>query len=382
MHQLSASLPTAPSHAHGHHEHHHVTEGDSSQTWGQIKPRLDPYPLVLGLLSAQNLADDTPLTEQRFSELIQRGITDHPPANNTTFFQLLDELATLKLYDAVLSCLDHHPHHRGELDFNEYLFEGATAMVCGQLDRAQRCLQRAHHLSPTETAPVINLAKIFLDQGRWSQAKIWLDAGLAAHPNHESFWSLWIEHLNEQAPDQPTDLQAVRAKVKELHSWQGTSILGKLTINQNLASAGMGADEDPTAQPQYQQIYQTGTRQVMDALEIFYNEGERGLPFLTEYTAVLGAAGEYEKIPPIIWEARHSTTDKLPLRLEQHGIQAALALNQIEVASELTKKLLSDPTLPKDHRNSLALLLDELTSKRQHLSSAEPTSPPLAVSSP
>lgn len=359
--------------------HHKATEGGLTQTWEQLQPRLDPYPRVLELLTAQALADNTPLTERCFSELIQRCITSEPPVDSPTFFQLLDELATLKLYDAVLSCLDHHPHHRGNLGFDEYLFEGATAMVCGQLSRAERCLKQAHHLIPTETAPVINLAKIFLDQARWDQAKIWLDAGLTAHPNHETFWSLWIDYLSEQTPEQPPDLNAVRAKVNELNSWQGTSILGKLTMNQQLAAAGIRSDEDPSANPQHQQIYQTGIQQIMDELAIYYNEGERGLPFLTEYTAILGAAGDYEKIPPIVWAARHSSTDRLPPRLEHHAIQAALALNQIEVASELIQGLLTDPLITSQDRNDLELLLNELTHRRKNLSAAESSSPALTA---
>ena len=343
---------------------HSSTSRTSTKSWAEIQPMLMEYPCVLNYLEAQPIADDTMFDPTYLSNTIQHRIIHQSPVDVKTFHTLLDELASLKLHDAVLCCIDHHPRHKENFGFNELLFEGATAMVCGQLKRAELSLKHAHHLMPTETAPVINLAKIFLDSTQWHKAKLWIEAGLTAHPNNLKFWNLWVDYLYEQTPTHAIDLTQLRAKAAKLHSWQGVSIVGKLHINQQLQQAGADPyhDIDINRNSHHHEIYLSGVRQVLHDLAVFYHEGERELEFLIEYTALLGAAGQYKKIPPIVWEARHSTDGLLPWQLEHHAIHSALALDQFDTARQLISQFLTDQahTAPTEHLQALSHQLKNL----------------------
>lgn len=302
---------------------------------------------------------------EKIEQKIQEQLIHNEPLPQETFHDLLSELASLGFHHTTLVCIEHHDHHWQNIGFHQLLFEGASAMICKQFPRALSCLQKAHHLMPTEPAPVINLIKIYLDTSELDQARIWLNAGLKAHPNHVTLWSLYVDLLSELNQNH-ADLGALKNKAHELSSWQGHVITQKLKIQYHLEQAGINPDsspEEPEDQRKIQQITTQATQDLAQILDSFYHTEQHNQDFLTEYTAVLGAAGEYEKIPPILWHCRGSSKIPLFWKLEIHGIQAAIALNQFDKAHQLITELLDqrNPNIPPDTLQALEEQRQQIT---------------------
>ncbi len=96
------------------------------------------------------------------------------------------------------------------------------------------------------------------------------------------------------------------------------------------------------------------------ALELYYNEGLRDHDFLIEYTAVLGMAGQYERIPAIIWQIEKQATSGLPWELHMHALQAFMGLGRDDQAREAVEKIAKLDGVPPQARAALEALRQEL----------------------
>ncbi|MEI6398854.1 MAG: hypothetical protein WCO71_08800, partial [Pseudomonadota bacterium] len=94
-------------------------------------------------------------------------------------------------------------------------------------------------------------------------------------------------------------------------------------------------------------------------LEIFWNEGCRTADYLIEYTAVLGMAGQYDRIPSIIWTAERELTNGLPWQLILHLAQAHLGLGRDQDALESLDKLNNFSELPDQARGAAEAIRSE-----------------------
>ena len=270
------------------------------------------------------------------------------------FHRLVAELSTLGEHAAALCCIDNHPHlwqqtSLEQTSFRQLLTEGSAAMVCGQSDRAELCLKKAHHQLPEESAPIVNLVKIFLDAGRLPEAEEWLDAGLMVHPNDSTFWNLYADLLVEGKLDRTQMFETIMDKATSHKSWLGESLAWDYMLQ-------LGETSNDPNHPSERDLY----RKKAASLEAFYHQGVRDLDFLVQYSGTLGACGEYSKIPPLVWQARHSS-HSLPWKLELHGVQATLAMGQTQKGLDLLNELLANQShLPSHHLTHLQDLKQEL----------------------
>jgi len=245
---------------------------------------------------------------------------------------LLDELVAMDLPEAVLDLAAGYPAEAFQDDFRAQLSLGVAAMLVGRLTDAEAHFRAAQGLMPEEPAPYVNLVQILLAGGRLDEAEVWLMAGLDAEANNLRLWdllaSLYQERYGEYLPDQ---LMAIAEK---RCSWAGLSLAANLTT--------------------------TGDRYLKaNLLERLYHQGERDAQFLVELTGAHGIAGEFAKIPPLVWQAERLATKGLPWQLHVHCAQAQLAMGQGGEALAQLAKAQRDPLLPDDAKAALAELEDE-----------------------
>jgi len=274
-------------------------------------------------------------------------VTPQPSADTVT--ELIDELVTMDMPQAALDLGAAFPDVANLPDFRIQLALGVAAMLAGALDDAESRLRAAQELLPEEPAPYVNLVQIFLNQGRVDDAALWCEAGLDAEPNNYGLWDLYAVALREVFGEfLPEEL--LRRAEKRI-SWAGLSLAANLTT--------------------------TGDSYFKASLlEKIYYQGERDPQFLIEMTAALGIAGDYAKIPPMVWQAEKLTTKGLPWQLHVHCAQAQLALGQPATALPELAKAFKDPYLPDEARAAV----EELEAEAQAALEAvrQPSSPTLS----
>jgi hypothetical protein len=91
-------------------------------------------------------------------------------------------------------------------------------------------------------------------------------------------------------------------------------------------------------------------------LESLYHQGLRDTNFLIELTAVMGAAGKFEDIAPVVWQAEKLGSAVLPWQLWMHAAQAQLGLGKNDLCKEYLDKVRKTPHLP----DSIPPILDQL----------------------
>jgi tetratricopeptide (TPR) repeat protein len=235
-------------------------------------------------------------------ENIQKG-PDNTKLDEPQLVDLVDELVAMDLPFVALKLIDscavywHRNHFRG------VLAEGIAAMQVEDLERSERCFRLAQGLAPTEPAAYVNLVQIMISQDRLPEARTWCQAGLTAEPNNYNLWDLLAELAGREKAE--FSHHDIISAAKEFHSWAGYSL---------------AADLDPDANSQTKAGH----------LDAFYNHGERSGDFLIEYTGALGAAGHFDRIPQIIWQAEKLASESIPWKLHLHGAQAHLAMNQLD----------------------------------------------------
>lgn len=216
---------------------------------------------------------------------------------------LVDELVAMDLPLMALKLIDQFPDAWHRDQFRGVLAEGIAAMQVGELDRSEKCFRIAQTLVPAEPAPYVNLVQILIHGDRLVEARTWCEAGLMVEPNNLNLWDLMADiSCREKESFSHHD---IINSAKKYHSWAGYSL---------------AADLDPQANSQTKAGH----------LDSFYHQGERSAEFLIEYTGALGSAGDFEKIPQIIWQAEKFSSEPLPWKLHLHGAQAHLAMNQLD----------------------------------------------------
>jgi tetratricopeptide (TPR) repeat protein len=295
--------------------------------------------MFLGLDAESDLkvVRDEPPPERfaAFSEFLRHFIQQTPVVSETELVNLMEELTQMRMGAHTLWLHERNQIYDLSNNFRGLLALGSAAMLENELAIAEGALKRAQSVVPDEVAPYVNLAQIFFSQQRDGEALKWALAGLDADPNNFRLWeSIALVFQAENADEAGGRL---RALAEQRGSWAGLSLSALLI--------------DPDDKLLRAQL-----------LEGLYDSGLRDVGFLVEYTAALGAAGQYDRIPAIVWSAQMELGDDLGWRLFAHGAQAHIAQDQYSRAQQLLDRALIDPQLPDSARNQLNALRDECIS--------------------
>lgn len=249
---------------------------------------------------------------------------------------LADELVTMDLPVAALELALRRPDDFPAHDFRAQLTLGVAAMLTGDLVASEAALRKAQAAMPEEPAPYVNLTQIFRSLGRIDEAEVWCLAGMDAEPNNLRLWDLlaglYQTRFGEYLPEELLRVAEKRA------AWAGLALAADLTT--------------------------TGDRYFKaNLLERLYAQGERDHQFLIELTGAYGVAGQFDRIPPLVWQAERASTKRLPWQLTMHGAQAQLALGLGTECLDWLAKLSTDSTLPVEARSAL----DDLKKEAEEL---------------
>lgn len=272
---------------------------------------------------------------QGFTDFVLAWADQEPLEDEAMLVDLLDELVSMDLPEAVLRLCDKGKALWSDSDFRGQLAVGIAAMLKGDLELAEAYFVKAQALLPSEPAPYVNLVQIFLHQERTDEALTWCLAGLDADRNNLRLWDLLAATLQDQHDEYfPEELLKV---AQSRRAWAGLAL---------------AADVSGTADKFFK----------LNLLQGIYDEGERDSIFLVEFTAALGIAGELEKIPTIVWQAEKAASSALPWQLYVHAAQAQLGLGRAQEARAQLSKAKRQTNLDEQGQqalNELASMIDE-----------------------
>ncbi|MBC7659751.1 MAG: hypothetical protein H7249_08585 [Chitinophagaceae bacterium] len=256
---------------------------------------------------------------QQFSSFLVDYFQDHKPQTHGEFVDLLEEMTSMGLSGAVIQFADFNSDMPIEGDFRALLALGSSLMLESELDEAAMMLRQAQGLAPLELAPYLNLVSIYFSMEQDEEAMAWANRGLAFDANNPRLWEI-VASIYMYA-DKATAGEKVRAKAEETLSYAGMSLAAELIDpNDRLLKAQLLGDA--------------------------FNSGSRDDEFLIEYTAALGMAEQFEKIPQVLWRLENMEKKTLHWKLFAHGAQAFLAMNQQEQAQDLITKASRSPHIP------------------------------------
>lgn len=271
-----------------------------------------------------------------FSDQFLQSLEDKTPKNAPHLVDILEELVGMNFPLLAIKFVDSYHHLFPRNDFRAQLHYGNASMLVGDLARAETAFIAAQEIVPEEPAPYINLTQIYCHDDLITKAREWCMAGLNMDPENTRLWELaaWLEQSSVEK-DAPQG--AVATKIAKLaaekNSWAGTSL-----------ACDLKNPEDVVAKA--------------DALEMFWNSGLRDLPFLIEYTAVLGMAGRFDKIPPIIWQSDQG--GKTHWQLLIHLAQAQLGLGRFDDARQALESAAKSNDLSPEARAIIESLTQEI----------------------
>ncbi len=240
-----------------------------------------------------------PTEEQRqnFLECLFLQMEQHRLEDEEALVTIMDELVSMKLPIAVLKIADVHSKLWTQGDFRGLLAEGVSSMLVGELDRAETCFVHAQEMLPLEPAPYVNMIQILLHENRMEECKQWVSSGVKACPNYFGLWELAYEYCSLAYESRGSAVLAFEKLGKDTGSWAFWSCYVDIVF-----------EKDPAKRVEF--------------LRSFYAKGERSSEFLLEYTGALGQAGDFEMIPPIVWEAEKICGTQLPWQLWVHCLQS------------------------------------------------------------
>lgn len=276
-------------------------------------PRLRGY---LGISEAEykgsTSGHPSPERSSAFQSFLAEAIQELPVDDQAEFVDLLEELTAMGLSASALALAERFPQFSVEGDFRACLALGSALMMESELDEAILFLTQAQATVPQEIAPYVNIAAIHFALERDTEALHWADRGLQIDHNNFRLWELVASiYIHE---DRASAGERVKAKAEQLHSYAGSSLAAELIDPQ-----------DKLLKAQY--------------LSDVFNAGAREEEFLVEYTAALGLAQQFEKIPQLVWRLEHLEKKNISWKLYAHAAQAYLALNQEEQAAQLIKRV-------------------------------------------
>jgi tetratricopeptide (TPR) repeat protein len=276
-----------------------------------------------------------------FNEAFLSRLEDGIPSNSDHFVDIIEELVGMNFPLLALKFADAYPTFFPSDDFRAHLHLGNSAMMVGDLLRAEDAFVSAQKLVTEEPAPYVNLVQIYCHDGKLTAAKEWCLSGLNVDSNNTRLWEMlaWIEQqLNPT--DLPAAIKFIGQLSGELSSWAGASLACDLTN-----------PEDATTK--------------LAALERYWNEGAREDDFLIEFTAVLGMCGQYDRIPAIIWQAEKERSNGLKWQLILHLAQAYMGLSRDEDALKALEKLSLVRDLPHQAQVAVEAMKTEIKGSPQ-----------------
>ncbi|HET9240551.1 MAG TPA: hypothetical protein VFO10_25025 [Oligoflexus sp.] len=296
-------------------------------------PQLRSY---LGVSDEEYTGDRSPRPDERtmaaFQDFLMQVVREKPVANQDLFVDLMEELTSMGLPQVVVALTEHAPGFAIDTDFRACLALGSSLMMIGELDEGAVVMNQAKALVPQELAPYVNLASIAFSQERDSEALELIDSGLGIDPNNFRLWELAASiYLHE---DRASAGERLRSKAMETNSFAGLSLAAEII--------------DPTDRLLKAEL-----------LEEAFNAGARDDDFLIEYTAALGLAQQFEKIPQLVYRIEHIEKKKVHWKLYAHAAQAFLAMNKEAEAATLISKASRSPDIPANVLQDLQSVYDE-----------------------
>ncbi len=273
------------------------------------------------LYSGDKTSNSDELDWNAFEDFIAKNAQENPFLDETELIDILDELVAMDLPKAAVSLFESSRKIWSGSNFRGELALGVASMFLRHLDEAEEHLVKAQQLMPEEPAPYINIVQILLHKGDVSGARKWVEAGLEAEPNNFKLWDQLADIYNEEyGPEMGTKIEAI---AQEKTSWAGSCLAAE--VNQS-----------------------GDTQMKFRTLQPFYSKGERDHDFLIELTAAMGIAGEYEKIPQVLWDAEQNSTTGIPWQLHMHCAQAYIALDDKPAAMKHLDHAKKTPHIPDE----------------------------------
>lgn len=277
-------------------------------------PALRQY---LGIDDAEYQGEQTkePASEERaadFERFLLQYVKDQPIASYNEWANLLEEFNAMGFARLVVFLAEEDYREEAQDDYRALLAIGSSMMLLENWQHALHFLQRANQIEAEEIAAYTNIAGIYYSQEEDEKAQAWIQAGLDVDPNHQRLWELLASILMQAHPE--SYKEQLKQIALEKNSYLGMSL-----------AADLLEEQDPLLKAQM--------------LEEIYHRGIRDSDFLIEYTAALGLAKQYEKIPSIVFQAEKDTQEAPNWRLHVHATQAYLAQEQLELAEQCLQRL-------------------------------------------
>jgi tetratricopeptide (TPR) repeat protein len=270
----------------------------------------------------------------RFSADLMTLVVERAPADQAEFVDLLEELTSMGLSQVAVQLADSHSQFSIDSDFRACLSLGSSLMMESELEESITLLRQAHALAPMEAAPLVNLAAIHYALEQDQEAMQWAEAGLQLDPNNSRLWELLASLFLVQ--DKATAADKVKSKAEQFHAYAGYSLAAEvMDPNDKLLKAQL--------------------------LEEAYSQGIRDDDFLIEYTAALGLAQQFEKIPQLVWRLEHMEKKPVHWKLFVHAAQAYLALDQADQAKQMIALAEHTPGVQAAIINDLKQVYDSQT---------------------
>ncbi|MBQ47001.1 MAG: hypothetical protein CMP10_05895 [Zetaproteobacteria bacterium] len=260
-----------------------------------------------------------------FIGFFTRFVGENPISDQDQFIDLLEELTAMSLSFLTIKLAEINDKFDLSDDFRALTAIGAAALMEREFDQALELFESAQAIEPDELSPYVNISEILYSQHKDEEAEKWVKLGLKADPNHFRLWELFASI--QITKDKAAAGETTKKMAKKVHSFAGLSLAAEL-INSS----------DYLLKAQY--------------LEEVWNEGQRGDQFLREYTASLGLAQQFEKIPVVILE-QEKIGEAIHWELYSHGIQAYLAMENEQAAKEMLQKVEKNPALPENIKKDL-----------------------------
>jgi tetratricopeptide (TPR) repeat protein len=266
-----------------------------------------------------------------FTDAVLESFENGSPRDDSQLVTLLEELVGMNMPLLAIKLVDAYPQLFPQDDFRAQLHLGNASMLVSDLARAEDAFIKAQSIVPAEPAPYINLTQIYCHDGLIDKARNWCLAGLDTDQDNTRLWELlaWIGQTgkSDDERDRTSVARELALIAKEKNSWAGMSLACDIQDPEDVLTK-------------------------LATLERFWNEGNRSTDYLVEYTAVLGMAGQYDRIPAIIWAAEREQTNGLPWQLTLHLAQAYLGLGRDQDALDSLDKLNKVNDLPDQARGA------------------------------
>jgi len=269
----------------------------------------------LGIEGAAYQGHSTPPSasgDEALAHFLEQHAKAEPVGSRDVLVDLLEELVAMGMAPQAIHLRELYSEIPLGDNFRATLALGSAAMIEAEFEEAIELLLRANLISPEEGAPYLNLAEIYYATHRDAEALSWALEGLKIMPNRGRLWELVASiHMTEDAP---TAGHNVRDLALNFDSYIGLSLACEiLSPNDHALKA--------------------------QAFDRLYLQGLREDSFLVEYTATLGLTRQFERVPPIVWQAEKLQKEPISWQLYTHAAQAYLSLEQLEQAASIVSRL-------------------------------------------